>query len=460
MTNPDTFWSERPILTHIYQYAQARRVSPWATFGGVLTRVIAATEPRIQLPAIVGGPGSLNLFVGIVGRSGQGKGASQAAAASCITISGGAIFDTITVGSGEGLAASYVQRVKDDDGNLTVEQHSESALFDVAEVDTLSALAGRQGSTLLSELRKVWSGERLGFQNRDQARSLPVESHTYRAALVVGVQPTRSGALLDDADGGTPQRFIWLPATDDHAPDRAPLAPPPLMWHAPGESIIPTIDGRRTITVCDSAWNIIDRARVARLRGDGDALDGHALFSRLKLAAALAILDGRGDVTDDDWRMGGAVMDVSDRTRAWCREAIRQQSIDTNRARAEARAESNVTAADHAEIVAINRAKDRIVSKLGTDWVGGASLRKSLTQSLRAHFEAALDELAEEQVIEISRDQSGTRARLTGSRVANSSPPLITPDNPRDSAARKGDTQGVASPSPRHTLVTPEEVPA
>lgn len=396
-----SFWEERPLLSQIHQYAQARRVSPWAMFGGVLTRIIAATEPHVQLPPIVGGPGSLNFFVGIVGRSGQGKGASQAAAASFIDIYRGALFDTVTVGSGEGIAASYVRRVKDEAGNLVPDQHTESALFDVAEVDTLSALAGRQGSTLLSELRKVWSGERLGFQNRDQSRTLPVDAHSYRASLIVGIQPTRAGAILSDVDGGTPQRFIWLPATDDHAPDRAPVAPEMTVWTAPGENVIPTIDGRRTMGVCDLAWRTIDEAQVSSLRGEGDALDGHALFSRLKVAAALSLLDGRGVVSEDDWRLAGDVMAVSDATRASCREAIRQQSVDESRGRAEVRAEANVITADHTETVAINKAKDRILGKLTSSWVSASQIRSSLTKALQGSFYLAVDDLGAEGIIEV-----------------------------------------------------------
>lgn len=414
-------------------------------FGGVLARIVASTEPHIQLPPLVGGPGSMNMFFAIVGRSGQGKGAGQSAAGSFIDIRRGALFDTVTVGSGEGIAASYVRRTKDDAGNYIPEQHAESALFDVAEVDTLSALAGRQGSTLLSELRKVWSGERLGFQNRDQSRTLPVEAHTYRAALVVGVQPTRAGGILDDADGGTPQRFIWLPATDDSAPDRAPRAPEPFVWHAPGEDVIPTIDGHRTLEVCANARRIIDEAQVARLRGDGHALDGHALFSRLKVAAALALLDHRGAVTDDDWRLAGDVMTVSDRTRDFCRTEILKQSKAESRERAEQRAEDNVTVTTHREAVAFAKAKERILSKLSATWTPSAEVRRSITESLRGSFADAVDELGTEGVIEVRtgeyNGQPRTMLRLVtdAGRGDDPSPLTVTPVLPHDYADFRGD---------------------
>ena len=31
--------------------------------------------------------------------------------------------------------------------------------------------------------------------------------------MLVGVQPARAGTLLDDLDGGTPQRVVWVPPT-------------------------------------------------------------------------------------------------------------------------------------------------------------------------------------------------------------------------------------------------------
>lgn len=444
MTALDAFWTARPVFEQIHQYAQARRVSPWAMFGGVLARVIAATEPHVQLPPIVGGPGSLNLFVAIVGRSGQGKGASQAAAASFLDINQGALFDTITVGSGEGLAAAYVGRVKDDDGNMVVQQHSESAMFDIAEVDTLTALAGRQGSTLMSELRKVWSGERLGFQNRDMTRTLPVDAHSYRASLIAGVQPERAAALLDDEAGGTPQRFIWLPATDETAPQRAPHTPGPWSWTAPNEYVIPTQGSTRPMGVCEEAWAIIDSAQVARLKGEGNALDGHALFTRLKVAAALALMDGRGEVSITDWQLAGDVMKVSNRTRRECKDTIRQKSMDVNRARAEARAEANVVTADHTEQVQLNTAKERIIGKLGTEWVSSSTVRAGISQSLREKFEQAVEDLAATGAVEIARDtyQGRDRVRLRLSHDESSGLPglIVSPEKPRNS--------GVLSPDP------------
>ncbi|MGW9020185.1 hypothetical protein ACWGOE_01735 [Leucobacter chromiiresistens] len=412
--DPDeAFWLSRPQFTAIQRWARARRVSPWAVLGVILAKIITNTPPNVLLPAIVGGPGSLNTFLNIVGRSGQGKGAAGATANEALEIG----MHTLRVaranlGSGEGISAAFVGREQNEDGDTEIVQHTDSVLFEVAEVDTFAATGNRTGSTLMPEVRKVWSGEALGFQNRDSARTLPVEAHSYRAAMIVGVQPTRSGALLRDADGGTPQRFIWLPATDPYAPDRAPAPPEVIRWDMPGEHVLPTIDGRRTLRVCDTAWETIDRAQIARLRGEGDALDGHALFSRLKVAAALTLFDQRGDVNDDDWELSSYIMRVSDATRKACLDALEEVAKSANVARAEARAEAAAVTADHTETALLERAKERVILKATTEWESAANLRIALSTKIRPFFEVAVDQLESASAIEVLRDEYQNRPRV------------------------------------------------
>src|SRR5258707_333753 len=85
-----------------------------------------------------------------------------------------------------------------------------SALLQIREIDTWAALKDRTGSTLIPELRKLYSGEELGFGYADPDKRVLIPDHSYRACIIAGVQPGRGQALLADADGGTPQRFCWL----------------------------------------------------------------------------------------------------------------------------------------------------------------------------------------------------------------------------------------------------------
>jgi hypothetical protein len=220
------FWDERPLLRHIFDFSRARRVSPWAVLGVELVRASTSTQPTLALPPLIAGYASLNLFVALVGISGSGKGGAERVASDAITMP---IIERATLGSGEGIAHSYRKRKRDG----TIEELRSQMLFSVPEVDTLAAVAGRQGATLLPELRRAWSGESLGFAYADATRRLPMIEHSYRLGLILGVQPARARTLLDDIDGGTPQRFVWLPAIDRAAPDVAPTAPPPITWEPP-----------------------------------------------------------------------------------------------------------------------------------------------------------------------------------------------------------------------------------
>ena len=78
------FWDARPGLGLIRDWARARLASPYATLGEVLTGVTGRVQPAVQLPALIGGPGSLNMLIAAVGPSGEGKGAARACALEAI----------------------------------------------------------------------------------------------------------------------------------------------------------------------------------------------------------------------------------------------------------------------------------------------------------------------------------------------------------------------------------------
>ena len=81
------------------------------------------------------------------------------------------------------------------------------------------------------------------------------------------------------------------------------------------------------IPVCDTATQVIVAARLEMLRGNGHALDGHALLTRLKVAAALALLDEHVEVTDEDWVLAGTVMEVSDHTRGQVVKVLSREAV-------------------------------------------------------------------------------------------------------------------------------------
>lgn len=406
----EMFWRTRPVLAHLHAFARARRVAPWALLGVTLARVVAVVPPVVVLPPLVGSAGSLNLFVAVVGRSGAGKGTAESAAVDAVPLPGPMV--SATVGSGEGIAHAYVRRTKDG-----VEQHTTAVLFSVPEIDTLTALSERRGATLLPELRRAWVGEQLGFAYADPAKRLPVAAHAYRMALVAGIQPERADRLLADADGGTPQRFVWVPADDPHAPTDPPAESGPWRWQAPRWPARSGSDGGRVVLgVCDQARADVDADRLARLRGDGHALDGHAMFARLKIAAALAILDGRATVEESDWALAAQVAERSRATRQGVLDAIAAADAAGNRRRAHAEAERAVLVADRLDTAAVQRLARRLVRRLeGQGWVRRNDLRKACAGKERSFFDAAIDAAVAAGQIEAQqvsyRGQDGTQYR-------------------------------------------------
>jgi hypothetical protein len=401
------FWRARPYLTHIHTFARARLCSPWAVLGVVLARVAATEPPKHVLPAIVGGQASLNLFVALVGPSGSGKGAAHAAAQDAVKVGH---VDELPPGSGEGLTHLFAYRGKREN---EITRTREAVLFNVPEIDTLAALGTRNASTLMPQLRKAWSGETLGFTYADPTKSLQIESHSYRLCMTVGVQPGRANALLDDEAGGTPQRFLWLPATDRDMPDVAPLDPTPIKLRM--LSSRETAD-RVDLDVADVARDVIVAARRANARGDVDALDGHKLLCQLKTAAALGRLDGRRSVTDEDWQLAEFIMDISDRTRAGIVQTLAGEAEAKNAARGRMEGKrammvAAVVAEDSAQQVA-----EKILHHLeqlgDQSW---AKERKRLRSALRPFFEDAVDLLVDQGFVEVvDAEQGGKTIRLLG----------------------------------------------
>lgn len=337
----DHIWMQRPELMHIRDFARARMCSPWALLGVVLAHVAATTPPFVVLPPLVGGDLSLNTYVLLLGGSGSGKDAALNAGEDAIDTSRGMEYKSIGLGSGEGLLDQYVhfvppdKRVEDDHGHL--QRHADSVLFQNPEIETVTALKGRSSSTLMPELRNAWTGKALGFAYANRERRLSLVKHSYRLCLIVGGQPEHCDVLLDDEAAGTPQRFIWLPTDDATAPTETPDDPEPLELHLPRWE---KLSGQASVRmgVCDEATTEIREARLRRLRGQDDGgMSAHELANREKVAALLAILEGRSVVNVADWSLAGTIILVSNGTRSRAEQNIAraQQVQSTRRGQAE-----------------------------------------------------------------------------------------------------------------------------
>lgn len=393
-------FDRRDTLKHIREFARARGVSPWSTLGVVLVWASCMVPPNVVLPPIIGGPASLNLFAALVGPPGSGKGGSESAGRDAVKWNVQDLPPVLPLGSGEGVARVFNHG---SDGSIIA-----TAIFTASEIDRITALTGRQGSTLESILRNMWMGEELGFTNAQKATTTRVPRLSYRAGLIVGVQPQRASALLDGADGGTPQRFIWLPVLDPAILDTAPEPPQPMPVTPPTfGTMLTRPGGLERLEIPAVARDAIWAHHRALHRGEGvDPLDGHVQLARLKVAAALMVLDGRSAVSDEDWELAGLVIEVSNRTRQAVLDQVAARAREDNEARADAAAYREVRKIERIAESAHERAKKRVLSKLQASGpCKRLDLRRACRSDVRHAFDAALDELVTAgQLVVIAQD--------------------------------------------------------
>lgn len=375
---PDSFWTARPYLAHIRDAAWSRGRSPHAVLLPVLARVSALVPHTLALPPIIGTSKPLSFFGLIVASSGVGKSDANGIAAELLPAPPWFVNDQKQLGSGEGvveLLFDEVEEADEDNKKQTVRRQVHHNAFIYSDEGTeLTELGKRTNSTLLSTLRKIHTGGPLGQSNatKDRKRSAPAGSYTY--GIVVAIQDAHTGELLDHATDGTPQRFAWARAIDPHIPPpgQRPDWPGRLPWEPP---IDDTVDhgwsdrledareafkqyradrnplnrlrvdnGRRYLEMAPEIVNEIQLADHARATGRAnvDALDSHEGLLRLKVAALLAILDGRFEVTVEDWELARQIKKASDQVRAQAIGTVRADKVGREEATRERLAERAV----------------------------------------------------------------------------------------------------------------------
>jgi hypothetical protein len=311
----------------------------------------------VRLPAIVGATATVDVIVALVARSGAGKSTAMTIGAELVPIHDDAVLAGVGIGSGEGLVDAFlamVDEVGTDGKTRSVKRQVRRAVLAVVdEGQVLAELGKRQGSTIMTTLRSGWSGATLGQANASETTRRHLPAGAYRLAVLLALQPEHAVTLLSDAAGGTPQRFVWLSATDPSIPDVAPRWPGELPLTLPAMG-----DAFAGFTVADSiAAEVIAEDRL-RNRGVAvaDSLDGHATLLRLKVAALLAVLDGRTDVDVDDWRLAGQVGATS--------RAVRQSIVEYDWQQSRRRDDAAIAKAARREVVVAETAAQAALARV------------------------------------------------------------------------------------------------
>lgn len=327
---PAEFWAARETHQLVRQAAHSRGISGDALMGLVLARISASLAPLWRVAPIVGAPAALSTYVSLVGAPGTGKSVALGAARELVPIDPDS---EIGVGSGEGLIEAYHDWVAGEEGEPKHKEQTRKSMFATLDEGTaLSEMASRQGNTTLSIIRQMWNGGPVGQANATEERNRKLRDGSYVLGLAIGIQPEKTGPLFDDAGAGTPQRFLWLSATDPSLPDHteAPEWPGgPLGFTPPTRTAGDQKAG--SVTFNEFGFDV-DKAIIDEVRGNhfakgrGDVvepeLEAHGMLKRLKVAHLLALLENRRIVTPDDWRLATMVVDTSNAVMRHCQDVL------------------------------------------------------------------------------------------------------------------------------------------
>lgn len=383
----EAVFSDAEHLQRLQRYAWTHHVGPMALLAAVITRINASVPTSATLDS-GSGDGGFNTFAAFVGPSGAGKDKTINAMEEAVNITGNTGHPISVpqhgMSSGEGIVSlfAYREERRTADGE-EVEQppQLESVLLIETEVSELGRKAERSGATLRPTLLKVYSGGALGGVTK--AERTNVEAGSYRAGLIVGVQPGNAGLILSDATSGFPQRFLWTemvgPPEESFEPRDKPINVE--LKIGPGD----------TMDCCKEIKEATRKRNLDRLYGDFEGIESHTHLTTIRVAAGIALLREHTIVEADDWDRAQALMAYSRKVRQACEKAALEEQARGIEER------NGIEDAAHQKQLA--KLREKIVTALEGDRVpvGGAMTEREITRNWsprqREKFRDAIDEL-------------------------------------------------------------------
>lgn len=323
---PEEFWSAHPTLAHIRRFAHYGVNSADAVLGAALVRLSAHLDPCVRIVTGVKRPLPLTTFVGIVGSAGTGKSSAYHASADLLHFEFGdpMVGDLIAatdqnppelpVGSGPGVAEAFMGTVVDplDPKTKHRKQVRHKVLLHSDEGAGLVSgiIDNKRGQDIGPTLRAAWTGAVLGQANASAERTREVRD--YSLGLCVGFQLEALAALstAEQLEYGTPQRFVYVSATDPTIPDDAPDDPGPLRVTLPHGPLRYDAELRAR-----ARQEALARARGESDDTDDDLMRAHRPALVARCAALLVILcdPGRTEVNAGDVALAETLLDTSAR---------------------------------------------------------------------------------------------------------------------------------------------------
>lgn len=387
--------SSTGTLRHIRDVALSRVMVPEGVLAMVLGRCLFEAPIESVLPGITGSDAALNIGVVLAGHPGSGKSSTIDLSRSILGMVGRDQQSYESgLGSGEGFIELFLQpgvketkdgENKPDYNNLVVSEDPRAIVL-VDEIQTLESFSSRRGSTSSTMLRTALTGGALSTANtRAGGRNRHVPSRSYRALVVMGVQPRHSEALLSEQEvaGGTPQRFLWAPMYDetmniqDVNEALARVDKVSLDW------VMPAGVGRQ-IRYPEQVKQQILGASIRQVSKDPIGVgtsyysEGHLLLLQLKIAFALAILHSETEISMLWWEMAGVLVAGSLDVQQVCRDVVHRSLSKSAAARELSKMSAVATATGSRLTKAAEALSVRVRSASNGEWVPWWRVRPSI----------------------------------------------------------------------------------
>lgn len=399
-TDDKKFWNSRESLRSIYALGRKKVISPYTLLGMTMLRALNTVPWNVYYRSFRGTV-SLNSLAAFVGPTGTGKSLTLDATSSYIVFSDspkrmggdGSWKSVVEPGSGEAIPDHYMTWQKDDDGKGFIDwgHPNRAAIFAFDEIGMLEARQGREGSTIIEYAKQGWSGSVLG-RELASGKGVMLDAKSYRFALFANVQPARAGLLFTAPaiSGGLPSRFLFFNTQDPLGKKEFDPTPasvinlPRVNW-----SGIQYIDA---LPVMDEAHK---EESFKAIDGGIPELDSHLLLTRAKVAVALAVLEGRSTLVEEDWSLSEFVIQHSKSTR----DVILRELVGAQGAEIAKQGKAAGMKASIASEVEANRMIKRVAERINTLRAEGAtetgerSIKKRLRHDQRKYYDAAVEYL-------------------------------------------------------------------
>lgn len=393
------FWQSRQILRDIYKLGRQKTIAPWSLLGLILQRVLHTVPWNVYYETYKG-PTSLNTLLALVGRTGTGKSTSLDVIDLNITFNDSnpdyALSCTwqgvVEPGSGEAMPDYYMTTTKDENKKpqKTWAHPNRAAMFGFDEVGMLEGRQAREGSTITEYMKQGCSGTVFGRVLKGGGGTM-LPSRSYRFGLFINVQPARAGLLFtpNAIAGGLPSRFLFF-STQDKAlrseqdfSKPVPIVLPQINW-----SEVSTI---RALPVMDEMHR--DEQFKAN-EGKVEEIDSHLLLTRAKVAVALAVMEGRTELNEEDWELSKVVITHSVNTRKMVLDEL-SKATSQELARAGRAAGTKTAIAEEVVMDRQLRTTAKAILKKRADGLEDSEIRRTLNNRSRPFFNDALSFLEE-----------------------------------------------------------------